>query len=100
MGATITDGILQSGQRYETVVFPRVKQVLKRYPKAKTTQAFLEVLEHEGPKSVLNWRDDEKPRRVMAVLRLFAKEGISREKDLREWLDDQDNVKKLSNYSA
>jgi hypothetical protein len=94
MGATITDTMLQAGQRYDTVVVPRVERV-QTYRSARTTKGFLRLLERKGPKVVLDWRDDEKPARVLNITRFFVKEGISTEDDLRIWLEDEENIKKL-----
>ena len=44
MGATITDTILQAGVKYATVVVPRVKNILEKYPEAKTTSDFYRLL--------------------------------------------------------
>ena len=94
MGATITDTMLQAGQRYDTVVVPRVERV-RSYRSARTSKGFLRLLERKGPKVVLDWRDDEKPARVLNITKLFVMEGISTESDLRTWLDDDDNIKIL-----
>lgn len=94
MGATITDTMLQAGQRYDTVVWPRVERV-RSYRSARTTKGFLGLLERKEPKVVLEWKDDEKPSRVLNITRFFVEEGISTEDDLRIWLEKEENIKKL-----
>lgn len=95
MGATITDAILQAGLNYDSVVRRRTQRILDSYPQARTTSEFLKTLEESGPKAVLDWKDDEKPRRVLAVTQLFIREGIETELQLETWLDRSENIKKL-----
>jgi len=88
IGATLTDALLQSGLRYETVVLPRVNRVLAD-PSAGTVSGFLRLLERDGPLEVLQWRHPDKPARVLAVTRLLNAEGVETEADLRDWLADE-----------
>jgi hypothetical protein len=85
MGATITDGVLQAGLRYETVVWPRVQHVMT-IPDAATTSGFLAVLRERGGEEVVRWTHPEKLGRMQAVAGLFASEGVETEGDLRVWL--------------
>jgi hypothetical protein len=86
MGATITDAILQSGLNYDHVVRPRVDRVRREHPEARTTSAFLTLLENVGAMKMLDWKGKEKPRRMINVARFFAKNGIETEEDLKSWL--------------
>ena len=95
MGATIADAILQAGTSYATVVKPRVNAILQNYPKENTTSYFLKLLVSEGAKAVLNWRDDEKPNRVLALTRFLIGEGIETEKDLLHWIAQEENLEKI-----
>ena len=95
MGATIADAILQAGTTYATVVRPRVKTILERYPAARTTTAFIELLNTVGAKTVLNWADDEKPNRVVALASFLHAQAIDTEEDLRQWLSNDDNHAKI-----
>jgi hypothetical protein len=94
MGATITDAILQSGLKFETVVRPRIEHVLKSYPD-KTTSGFLLVLRMNGPEKVLRWKNAEKPSRVLKVTEFLSKENVESEADLARWLSDPENVERL-----
>ena len=87
MGATITDGVLQAGLRYETVVWPRVQHVLT-IPEAATTSGFLAVLLARGGEEVVHWTHPDKLRRMVAVAELLVRERIETEADLRKWLCD------------
>jgi hypothetical protein len=95
MGATITDAMLQSGIKYETVVKPRVDRIYDNYPEAKTTSGFLKVIERIDLKNLLDWHDSEKPRRILEVTKFLAKEGIETEIQLKEWLERNQNIAKL-----
>ena len=75
MGATITDGVLQAGLRYETVVWPRVQHVMG-IPEAATTSGFLAVPRERGGEEVVHWTHPEKLGRIEAVAELFATEGV------------------------
>ncbi len=94
MGATITDAMLQAGTTWETVVKPRIKNLLS-YPEARTTTGFLSLLEREGIKRLLRWDDDEKPHRILKVACFFETEKIETETDLKTWLKNDDNILKL-----
>ncbi len=95
MGATISDAILQSGLNYKTVVKPRIDGILAKYPEAKTTSAFLRILNQIGANKLLRWRDSEKPNRILALANLFISEGIETESQLRTWLEDEEHIASL-----
>jgi hypothetical protein len=86
MGAIICDSILQAGLNYATVVAPRVRQLMARWPTARRTSAFASMSKRLGLASVLNWRDPEKPRRIVELTAFFAGERIETEHELRNWL--------------
>ncbi len=85
MGATITDGVLQAGLRYETVVWPRVQHVMT-ISEAGTTSGFLAVLRERGGEEVVHWTHPEKLGRLVDVAELFAGAGVETEAELRSWL--------------
>jgi len=91
MGATISDAILQAGIKYDTVVRPRIKKIRELYPEATTTQAFGQLLQKIGPKTVLQWQGDEKANRVVALTRLFLTQGVETEDELRKWMESESN---------
>jgi len=95
MGATITDAMLQPGTTWETVVSPRVQKLRHNYPEAKTTTGFLKLLERIGSRELLEWKDSEKPNRVLSIAHFFAKEGIETEADLKTWLENEANIERL-----
>lgn len=95
MGATIADAVLQAGTKYDTVVRPRIRRIREVYPEATTTSAFWQLLQEKGPKTVLSWRDDEKPNRVAGLTKFFLSEGIETEKQLSEWMASESNRSRL-----
>ena len=95
MGATISDAILQAGVKYEFVVRPRIARLRANYPEATTTSAFLDLLESVGPKPMLEWSDDEKPRRIVGLARFLQARRLETESDLRAWLAIESNRQSL-----
>lgn len=96
MGATISDSILQAAIKYDTVVRPRIKEIRKRYPEAKTTSAFYRLIK-KNPKEILSWKGDEKPNRILALTQFFLSESIETEEQLSEWLSADSNRSRLLN---
>ena len=94
MGATITDAMLQPGLTWETTVKTRVEGI-RKYPQARTTSGFLQLLKTEGMMDLLEWSDFEKPRRIFGVTQFFKDLGIETELDLKQWLEKPGNDAKL-----
>jgi hypothetical protein len=90
-GALLSDSILQAGVRYSTVVVPRVRSILERFPLATTIPAFCEVICTEGAARVLLWRDPEKPRRLEGLLSVFVAESLESVSDLAVWMSAEHN---------
>jgi thermostable 8-oxoguanine DNA glycosylase len=95
IGATITDAVLQAGIDYETVVRPRIQRLIKEYPEAKTTTEFLKLFRRIGAKRLLEWDNKEKPNRILGITHFFVKENIETEKELKSWLKNKSNIRKL-----
>lgn len=95
MGATISDAILQAGINYEKVVRPRIETILRNYPEAVTTSAFLCLIDKQGIKTILSWDDDEKPNRVIELTKFLHNEGIETEKELCTWITNEANKSRL-----
>jgi hypothetical protein len=90
-GALLSDSILQAGVRYSTVVAPRVRSIVQRFPFATTIPAFLAVVRTEGAANVLSWRDAEKPRRLECLLEFLAAESLNTVHDVGVWLSTDQN---------
>ncbi len=94
MGATITDAVLQAGITYETVVKPRVKHLMNKYPSAKTTHEFWLLLQEISPVSLLNF-NGIKGQRILEVTKFFDEHNIQTEENLHWWLSNNQNAEKL-----
>jgi hypothetical protein len=95
MGATLTDAILQPGLNYRTVVYPRVRNVMRRFPDATSTAAFWSIIGTFTAAEVLNWSHPEKPRRLYELTRLLLENGVQTEADLRRWITTPLNADRL-----
>lgn len=86
MGALLTDCVLQAGLNYRYVVQPRVSRVKALYPYATRVSIFADVLDDVGAECVLQWRHEEKPRRLEQIVRILRSEGLETNFDLGRWL--------------
>lgn len=95
MGATITDGMLQAGLKYDAVVRPRVHRLRQQYPQACTTSGFLSILRSIGPETVVQWTHPEKIGRIVGLATFLQAEKIETEEEFRQWLQEPANVVRL-----
>lgn len=95
LGAILAEAVLQPGSRFKTAVAPCVERILGQYPKAKTSGGFIRIMEEISPKYVLNWEEDDKPRRVLATAKYLHGAGIETAEDFRFLLADPDYSKSL-----
>jgi hypothetical protein len=95
MGAIICDSILQAGLNYRSVVAPRIKELLLRWPSGRRTSVFASMTKRYGIRDVLNWRDKEKPHRISALTDFFLRRSIETESELAEWLLDSSHASSL-----
>jgi len=97
IGATIVDGVIQSGLNWDHVVKPRVDRILQRKD-AERTSGFLRLLAREG---VVNLVDLNHPKRlaIVEVTMLLYREGIETEDELKGWLRKESNLEKLDDIS-
>ena len=95
MGATIVDGVLQSGLNYKTVVKPRVVSVLTNFPTHTTISSFQSLCEEKGIKNVIAWKDDKKPNLILTLLSFLKAEKVETCQQFSTWLDQEQNVHKL-----
>ncbi len=95
MGATICDAILQAGLNYRTVVAPRVRAILRRWPSASTTSSFLRLLRRYEIGRVIDWRDPEKPKRIVELTEFCFGQALETETCLQAWLVDDENCRSL-----
>ena len=53
-----------------------------------------------GISKVLNWRDPEKPRRIIELTNLLSANHVDSESELRKWLSDGANTEPLHAFAA
>jgi len=93
MGAIMVDGILQAGINYDTVVKPRVEKI-GIIKKAKTTKGFYAFYSRQGLEKLINFRG-KKIETIKSLVNLFIKEKIDNPKELKKWIENNKNLKKL-----
>lgn len=95
MGGLLCDVILQAGLNYESVVLPRIRHVVEKYPAARETLNFYDVIQTVGPSTVLKWRHHEKPRRLMGLTFFFVAQNVNTIPELKQWLSCLENLCRL-----
>lgn len=100
MGAVLADALLQAGIAYDTVVLPRVERIFKEYPDAKTTSAFARLIEAQGLSHLLRWRGGWKLKALEELISLLLENGVETTEQLRHWLEDASNLKRLKRISG
>ena len=100
IGALFTDAILQAGMNYRSVVMPRVVHVLEVFPEAKTVKAFSRVLDYYGINHVLNWKNNEKARRMQNLMSFCITHSIDTTADLVLFLKEQKGVEALKSING
>lgn len=96
MGAVLADAVLQAGLNYHNVVLPRVNALLNRFPDAKTTIAFKDVLVRVGAAAVLGWSHPEKPRRLFDLTHFLVANCVYTTSAFRAWLLIESSSEQLS----
>ncbi len=91
IGATIIDTILQSGLNYKNVVFPRVQNIINKFPEHRTTRDFHAILNNYDIQSLISWKGSIKINRIYELKDFFLEQKILTEEDLKVWLTDPNN---------
>jgi hypothetical protein len=92
MGATIVDGILQAGINYDSVVKPRIAQIILNFPQLSVTSEFQKAIDNNELELITNWSGSVKLNRIKAVTQLFLDKRIETETDLGKWLLNSKNI--------
>lgn len=92
MGATITDAILQAGMNYQTVVYPRVLNLLQNYADFKTTCDFLILMQTIKLEDLINWKNKRKLQNITQLSWLFQEFNVQTEGQLKLWLEHDQNL--------
>lgn len=91
IGGLFTDIVLQAGLNYNTVVKPRVQNVLTQYPDASTVKKFQYVINKEGLSNVIAWKHPVKLDRMQAILSLSNENEIDTCDDLKMFITKSSN---------
>ncbi len=95
MGATICDTVLQAGLNYRTVVFPRIENLMQRWPGATSTSKFLTNIQRHSLEQAIRWKHPEKPQRIRSVTEYFSEKSLETEQDVADWLSDASNCEEF-----
>lgn len=97
MGALLADSVLQAGLNYNSVVRPRIKEIMARYPDQSRTSLLLDLV-HRGETTIfLNWSHAEKVSRFDALVMFLSNTSVEHVDDLKERLLDRAFVVSLRN---
>jgi endonuclease III len=88
MAALLADVSLQAGLNYQSVVWPRVKSIMERYPECRGTGDVLQILEKVRAQDLLRWKGPDKIARFENILNLLVRYQISTIDDLAIWSDE------------
>lgn len=99
MGATIIDGILQAGLNYQNVVKPRVDKFKNEHRNIKTTSQFYELISNTDLSELIKMKG-QKPERIHALVKFLKNEQVETEDDFYTWLENSDNLLRLSNIKG
>ena len=95
IGAFIAEAIMQPGESYKIAIRPLIERLIRDYPEGKTSGHFARLLEEISPKYFLNWKENDKPRRVLAVAKCLHALSIETADELRFIIDDPDFIKAM-----
>ena len=86
MGAVIADSILQSGLNYNTVVLPRVSNILRSFPHMDRTSMLVKLIDQGKAGQFLGWSHPEKLGRFERVVQFMHIQQVDLVEDLKEKL--------------
>jgi len=89
-GAIITDAVLQMGHNYEKQVRDRVNNV-KTMPTAASVSGFLNMLQAQGVKQVLDWKAGKTTNLVIRHTQFFLEQGLDTYTQFENWLMQETN---------
>ena len=95
VGGMLAECALQAGLNYETVVVPRVKAFVDKYPAASTVSGLRALLASSDTASLLGIRNARKCGVFRDLAHLLFTENVETPPDLRAWLEHRDSRNKL-----
>jgi len=90
LGAVMADSILQAGVNYQTVVFPRVKIILERYPDAVDLEGVNRIIATGLLPSFLRWNHHSKIERFERLAEFFSSQSVNTTCDLSRSISQSD----------
>lgn len=99
IGALYTDIVLQAGLNYNTVVKPRVQNIITRYYDFNTVSSFNDLVINEGLQKIINWNHPIKLSRIQSLIDFSFENNIDSWNDLKAYLsleEHQQNLLELS----
>lgn len=91
IAALLFDAVFQAGLNYRHVVLPRVQSIEGRFPNLTRLSDFAQVIDSPEFSTALNWRHEEKPKRLRCLVCFLRTQGLETVSDLREWLASKAN---------
>jgi len=93
IGGLITDIVLQSGMNYKTIVEPRVKHIVEKYPHAYNLSSFKALLDSSDISMVIKWSHPTKLQRMTGLIEFLLSQNIESCDDLKSFLLKDENKK-------
>ncbi|AHF92563.1 hypothetical protein OPIT5_22340 [Opitutaceae bacterium TAV5] len=97
IAAVLFDAVFQAGLNYRTVVLPRVRSIEQRFPNLTCLSDLAQIIDSPEFSTALNWRHEEKPKRLRCLVCFLRTQGLETVSDLREWLANKANRTALLN---
>ena len=95
MAATLTDSVLQAGMNYKSVVYPRICNILKKYPDYRTTSDFIILFQTIPIEEIIQWKNKRKQKTICELAWFLFDCNINTEDNLSEWIIDDRNAESL-----
>ena len=91
MSAIIVDSILQAGLNYDTVIKPRIENLLRNYPDYKTTSEFIFLYKQISLSHLINWKNEIKLNRINNLSNYLFNFDIETPEQLLLWISKDEN---------
>ena len=100
MAATLTDAVLQAGMNYKNVVYPRICNILKKYPDFSTTCDFIILFQIMSIEDIIQWNNKRKQSTICELTWFLYKNEVDNEDELAKWISYDINAEKLLSISG
>ena len=100
MSVIIVDSVLQAGLNYDTVVKPRIENLLKTYPGCKTTSEFIFLYKQVSLSYLINWKNEIKLQRIDDLTNYLFSLDIETPEQFLDWLSEEKNYINIMNIKG